>query len=218
MSAYTTTQIIAKEGWNQVVLAFVVFLLSFILSLMPWFFFVVFLGTLFIYRNPERIQEEAEDEFCIVTPIDSKVAEINKVQLSDGSEVLSVVLKKKILDVGIIRAPMALSLIDIEKRFGLFLPPNSRLFSALGETKTLTCKGKYATLKMVISAGRFSQRIAIFENLGILKAGQRLGFLNDGEITLLLPLETRIKVSLGDEVKAGVDILGYFAYEAKDDK
>ena len=217
MNANTTTQIIAKEGWNHVVLALTVFLLSYILSFFSWFFFAVFLFVLFIYRNPERIVEE-DDELSIVAPIDGKIIQIAKVQLDDGTESLSVVIKKKILDVGVMRAPMAMSIIDEEKRFGLFLPPDSSLFSTLGEKNTLTCKGKLATIKMVIGAGRFSQKISLFDKLGILKSGQRLGFLNDGEVTLLLPLDTRIKVSLGAEVKAAIDVLGYLAYKDKDEQ
>ena len=71
---------------------------------------------------------------------------------------------------------------------------------------------------MIINAGLLSQRIALFDLEGVLKAGQRFAFLNDGEVTLLLPLDARIKVSLGDEVKSGMSVLGYFAYKAKNDK
>lgn len=217
MNANATAQIIAKEGWNQVVLALTVFLLSYVLSFFPWFFFAVFLFVLFIYRNPERIVEE-DDQLSIVAPIDGKIIKVAKVHLDDGTERLSVVIKKKILDVGVMRAPMVMNIIDEEKRFGLFLPPNSSLFSALGEKLTLTCKGKFATINMVISAGRFSQRISLFDKLGKLKSGQRIGFLNDGEVTLLLPLDTRIKVSLGDEVKSAIDVLGYLAYKDRDEQ
>lgn len=58
--------------------------------------------TLFIYRNPERILEE-EDELCFVAPIDGKIMDIAKVNLRDGTEMISVVIKKTILNVGVMR-------------------------------------------------------------------------------------------------------------------
>lgn len=35
---------------------------------------------------------------------------------------------------------------------------------------------------MIINAGLLSQRIVLFDLVGLLKAGQRLAFLNDGEV------------------------------------
>ncbi len=211
------THIIAKEGWNQIIIALMVFLFFYAISFLAWVFFAILLFTIFIYRNPERILEE-DDEPSFVAPIDGKIIDISKVNLRDGTPMLSVVIKKAIWDVGIMRAPMAMSIIEIKKRFGLFLPSHSPLFSSLDEKNTLTCKGKFASIKMIINAGLLSQRIALFDLEGVLKAGQRFAFLNDGEVTLLLPLDARIKVSLGDEVKSGMSVLGYFAYKAKNDK
>lgn len=211
------TQIIIKEGWNQIIMALIVFLFCYSISFFSWFFFAILLLTLFIYRNPERILEE-EDELCFVAPIDGKIMDIAKVNLRDGTEMISVVIKKTIFNVGVMRAPMAMSIVETKKRFGLFLPSTSPLYRPLGEKNTLTCKGKFASVKMMINAGLLSQRIALFDTLGVLKVGQRFAFLNDGEVTLFLPLDTRIKVSLGDEVKSGENVLGYFAYKAKDDK
>ena len=211
------THIIAKEGWNQIIVALMVFLFFYTISFVSWIFFAILLFTIFIYRNPERILDE-EDELSFVAPIDGKIIDISKVNLRDGSEMLSVVIKKSIWNVGIMRAPMAMSIVEVKKRFGLFLPSTSPLFASLDEKNTLTCKGKFASIKMIMNAGWLSQRIALFDLAGILKVGQRFAFLNDGEVTLLLPLDARIKVSLGDEVKSGVSVLGYFAYKAKNDK
>ena len=51
--------------------------------------------------------------------------------------------------------------------------------------------------------------------MGGLTRSERFAFLNDGEVALLLPLNTRIQVVLNDEVKAGESVLGYFAYEGR---
>ena len=217
ISVNTTTQIFAKEGWNHIVLMLMVFIFSYAISFLPWLFFALFIFTLFLYRNPERIQEE-DDELCFVAPVDGKVTYIAKVQLHDGSEVLKVVIKKTLLDVGIIRAPMALTISDLKVRKGLSLPNSSPLSSVLGERSILTCKGKFADVKMIINTGRFSRKIEIFKTLGNLKVGERFAYLGDGDVILLLPLDARVKVSLNDEVKAGMSVLGYFAYKVNDDK
>ncbi|WP_232294056.1 phosphatidylserine decarboxylase [Sulfurospirillum arsenophilum] len=213
----TSTQIIAKEGWNQIVFTFMVFLLSYALSFFSWIFFLIFIATLYSYRNPERIQEE-DDEHCIVAPMDGIITDVSKIGLRDGSEALRVVIRKSFFDVGVLRSPLSMEIVDVKKRFGLFMASSSPLFSRLSDRKTFTCKSKFASIKMVISAGLWSQKITLFSKIGSFKAGERLGFLRDGEVALLLPLDTRVKVSLNDEVKAGMSVLGYLAYKDKDVK
>lgn len=215
--SYTSTQIIAKEGWNQSVLAFMVFLLAYGLSFLPWLFFLIFVGTLYGYRNPERIVDE-DDGHCLVCPMDGLVTDISKISLHDGSEALRIVIRKSFWDVGVLRAPLTMEITETKKRFGLFMASSSPLFSRLSERQTCTCKSAYASVKMVVSAGLWSQKITLFSKIGAFKAGERLGFLRDGGVALLLPLDTRVKVSLNDEVKAGMSILGYLAYKDKDVK
>lgn len=214
---YTTTQIIAKEGWNPSVLAFMVFLLAYALSFLPWLFFLIFVGTLYCYRNPERIQEE-DDSHCIVAPMDGVITDISKISLRDGTEALRIVICKNFLDVGVLRAPFCMEIKDVKKRSGLFMASSSSLFAQLSDRKTLTCHNEFASFKIVMSAGLWSQNSTVFTKRGTYKSGERIGFLRDGELALLLPLDTRVKVSLNDQIKAGNTILGYLAYKDKDDK
>lgn len=60
--SYTTTQIIAKEGWNQIAIALMVFLCAYALSFMTWAFFALLVFTILFYRNPERLDTE-EDSY-----------------------------------------------------------------------------------------------------------------------------------------------------------
>ncbi|MDD3342460.1 MAG: phosphatidylserine decarboxylase [Sulfurospirillaceae bacterium] len=217
MLTHTTTQIIAKEGWNQSLVALMFFILSYTLSFVPWFFFAIFLVTLFVYRNPERVCED-EDEFSFIAPCDGRVIEIQKVALKDGSQKLSVVIQKSIFNVGILRAPMALSILETHKRNGLSLPRSSALSFKLSEKNTLTCKGRFGDVKLVLRCGMWSQKMELLKSIGPLKIGQRFAFLNEGDVTLLLPLDARLKITLNDDVKAGTTVLGYFDYKGHDDK
>ncbi|AFL69126.1 phosphatidylserine decarboxylase [Sulfurospirillum barnesii] len=209
---YTRTHFIAKEGWNQIVFAFMVFLLSYALSFLPWLFFVFFLATAFVYRNPERIAEES-DERCLLAPIDGTVTKISKVDLKDGSEALCVVIRKSLFDVGLLRAPVGMEIQEVKNRFGLFMSSSSSLFSSLCERKTFTCKSQFSSFKIVVSAGRFSQKIIYFKKDGLVKANERFGFLREGEVALLLPLDVRIKVSLNHKVISGQSVLGYLSHK-----
>lgn len=216
MRRHTTTQLIAKEGWNQSIVLLMLTLCAYALSFLTWFFVVLLGATLWMYRNPERLMEE-EDEHALIAPIDGKITAISKVNANDGREWLRVVIQKRLYDVGIARAPMAMRIHTVEKRYGLPLSYTSPLAKALREKIVLTCKDKGHEIKIVFYAGLFSQKIEIFEKVSGLKAGERLAFFTQGEVALLLPLDTRIKVVLNDEVKAGESVLGYFAYKANDE-
>ncbi|MDD2384709.1 MAG: phosphatidylserine decarboxylase [Sulfurospirillaceae bacterium] len=217
MLSHTTTQIIAKEGWSQSVFTLMLFVLSYTISCVPWFFFGIFIFTLFLYRNPERLYEE-EDEYSFLSPCDGKIIDIQKVTLKEGTQKLSVVIQKSIFNVGILRAPMTLSILETHKRNGLFLPRTSPLALQLGEKNTLTCRSVFGEIKLVLRCGAWSQKMELIKSIGPLKLGQRFAFLNEGDVTLLLPLDARLKVSLNDDVKAGTTVLGYFDYKGHDDK
>lgn len=214
MRSYTTTQIIAKEGWNQIAVALMIFLCAYALSFQAWIFFVLLVFTIWFYRNPERLDLE-EDALALISPVDGKVIAISKVSANDGKEWLRVVIQKRVFDVGILRAPIAIDTIELKKRFGLPLSGGSHLAKALREKIVLTFQSKYGEMKMVVYAGVLSQKIQLFEKVGGFRRAERFAFLNDGEVALLLPLDTRIQVVLHDDVRAGESVLGYFAYEGK---
>lgn len=217
LRSYTTTQIIAKEGWNHSVVMFTIALLAYAVSFVPWLFFILFLATLFVYRNPER-QVVDEDEHALISPVDGTITAISKVHASDGNEWLRIGIQKGITDVGIMRAPMAMVVMDVKKRYGLPLDATSPLAKALREKVVLTCKARETLIKMVLYTGQWSQKIDIFDKMGRLRAGERLAYLQEGEVALLLPLDTRVTVVLNDHVKAGQSTLGYFSYKVNDEQ
>jgi len=140
MRKHTTTHIIAKEGWNHSVVMLMLFLCTYALSFFSWIFFALFIITLLFYRNPERVSDE-EDAHALISPADGVVTAISKVTTRDGEEWLRVVIEKRLSDVGLIRAPMAMHIVDVKKRFGLCLASSSSLARTLGEKMVLTCKG-----------------------------------------------------------------------------
>ncbi len=209
------TFIIAKAGWNTILVVMMLFVFAYALSFLTLFFFGILLVTLWLYRNPERMSLES-DPYALIAPCDGRVSAISKVHASDGKEWLRVVIEKRLYDVGLIRAPIAMNVMEIKERIGFSMASNSPLAKSLGEKKVLTCKGYFGEFKLAIYKGHFARTIALNDFSTPFKASQRLGFFSEGSVALFLPLETRISVVLNDEVKAGESVLGYFAYKVSE--
>ncbi len=101
------------------------------------------------------------------------------------------------------------------RRHGIFLPIDLPLSKKLGERATLTCKSSYDEILININAGVFARKIELFKTVGPLKSAQRFGLLVEGSVELYLPLDSRVKVAVGDEVKSGESVLGYFAHQGE---
>lgn len=212
MKNNTTTQIIAKEGWKYLIFIFVIFVLSLVFDFFSWVFFVILLFTAYLFRNPERLPAE-DDDMAVLSPADGKIINISKALFIDGKEHIKVEIQKSLLDASILRAPTSLNIKETKKRHGLMISSDSILRDKLGEKITLLCTSKYNELFIVIVAGACARKIELFKTIGPLKSAQRFGLLVDGNINLYLALDTRVKVAVGDEVKSGESVLGYFAHK-----
>lgn len=217
MKNNTTTQLIAKEGWKYLFFAVVLFVFSLWFDFFSWVFFVILIFTAYLFRNPERLPAE-DDEMAVLSPCDGTISTISKTTYDDGKEYIKVEIQKSLLETSILRAPTKMNIKETKRRHGLFLPTNTFLNKKLGERATLTCEGAYSELFININAGVFARKIELFKTVGPLKSAQRFGLLVEGDIELYLPLDSRVKVAVGDEVKAGESVLGYFAHKGKIDE
>lgn len=210
---HTTTQIIAKEGWKYLITFGVLFLLAklFDIDFLEFLFFILFLFSAYVYRNPERIAEE-DDEFAIVAPADGKIKKIEKIHEDKyiNKQMLLVSIESSVLDASITRMPTSGKIKKTAKKHGLFLPLSSLKAPLLNERASMVCETPMGEILITQIAGIFSPSIDIFKTIGSFKSASRWGVMIDGETRLLLPLESRIKVSIGDSVKSGESILGYF--------
>ena len=217
MKNSTTTQLIAKEGWKYLFFAVALFVLSIWFDFFSWVFFVIVIFTGYLFRNPERLPAE-DDDMAILSPSDGVISNISKSKHSDEKEYIKVEIQKSLLEACILRAPTTMNISSTKRRHGLFLPTQLELGKKLGERATLTCKSNYNDLFININAGIFARKIELFKTVGPLKSAQRFGLLVEGDVELYLPLDGRIKVAVGDEVKAGESVLGYFAHKGKPDE
>ncbi len=217
MKNNTTTQLIAKEGWKYLFFTIVLFVLSLWFDFFSWVFFVIVIFTGYLFRNPERLPAE-DDDMAVLTPCDGTIVTISKSKYNNGKEYIKVRVQKSLLEASMLRAPTKMNIKETKRIHGLFLPTNTDLSKKLGERVSLTCKSDYSDLFININAGVFARKIELFKTVGPLKSAQRFGLLVEGDVELYLPLDSRVKVAVGDEVKAGESVLGYFAHKGKTDE
>lgn len=214
MKNHTTTQIIAKEGWKYLFFIFVLFIVANVFDFAESLVFILFLFTVYLFRNPERLPAE-DDELAILAPSDGIIQSIQKAKFED-KDLIKITIKKSLFDVSLLRAPTLVSIASTKRRYGLFLPIHSALSKVLGERVQLTCKSTLSDVVLRINAGMFSRKIELFKTVGPLKSSQRFGILVEGSVELFINLDSRIKVAVGDSVKAGESVLGYFAHKGSE--
>lgn len=211
LKSFTKTEIIALEGWNNIVVVVLLLIVSAFIDFGFIFMILVLLVTLYIYRNPERIANE-DDPLAILSPIDGKIVKIDRVinDMTNNEKGVHVVIQNLPFNVGMIRFPTAGELIDAKTIHGLFLPPYNKLSKKLNERVLLRCKSGDNSFAMKVRAGMFCRKVHLSSQRGNIKSGVRVAFVVDGSIELFLPLNSRIKLSVNDYVKSGESVLGYF--------
>ncbi|MDR2790740.1 MAG: phosphatidylserine decarboxylase [Campylobacteraceae bacterium] len=212
--SFTTTQIIAKEGWKVCGVAFALFLFAAWTHFAAWLMLFVLIFLLFIYRNPERIAAE-DDPLAILAPIDGKITAIEQSadELSGGEKCLYIRIRSLPFDVSMVRFPATAVLTSAKTVHGLFLPPHAKEAFILNERIDMKCAKGNDNFAIRLRAGAFSRRLYLSKEKGNIRSGARVAFMVDGIVELFLPFDSRIKFSTGDYVKGGESVMGYFAYK-----
>jgi phosphatidylserine decarboxylase len=211
LKTFTTTEIIAREGWLYVAVIILLLIASYFAEIAFVFMLLILFTALYVYRNPERIANE-DDLQAIISPVDGKIVKIDRVnsELFNNESGVLVVIRNLPFNVGLVRFPVNGKLGDVKTIHGLFLPPFNKLSKKLNERVLMMCKQNENSFAMKIRAGMFCRKIHLSSNRGNIKGGARIAFIVDGSVELFLPMNSRIKLSVGDYVKSGESILGYF--------
>lgn len=198
--------LIAREGWLWIaaiiVLAGVVQFFFGLVSLPLW---LLALLLLFLFRDPARKVPAAP--LGIVSPVDGKIVAIETVHDSYlDRQALNISIKMGFTSVYSAHSPME----------------GKVLKQWLGVSKTLAGSGEkvasYAQwiqsdeqddVVLVIEASSHSPRPQCYAQSGErIGQGQRCGFIRFGsQVDVLIPVTSRLGVSVGDKVLAGSDII-----------
>ncbi|MCR8679250.1 MULTISPECIES: phosphatidylserine decarboxylase [Campylobacter] len=195
--------IISKYGYKCVLISGLIFILSWIFDIWFWLFAALFIATLWVYRNSERLPQ-SEEAKAILSPIDGIVESITKCNYN-GQSYSQIVIRNRIFDSGVLRAVCDVDELIIKKRSGLNIHSSDSNLNLLSNRVTIMSKKEDIIIR--ISTSAFSSKIYL-ENFTHMKSGRRIGFLKDGKVAVLMPLNTRISYSKGDKIKA-CNVIGY---------
>lgn len=204
---------IAKEGWPIALLFLVLSLLALKYARnWTWLPAILFVFTLFFFRNPSRSVPEGEG--IIVAPADGtvmKVDEIYEGRFIKGKS-LRISIFLSIFDVHINRIPIGGKVSYVELVPGRYLPAFRPKASEFNHRNYLGLETLWGPVLVVQIAGIVARRIVCWVREGDgLVTGQRFGLIKFGSCTeVYLPKEAIIEVKPGDKVKGGETIIGRF--------
>lgn len=213
---------IHKEGaatiaWTAIFVVIVNLLSFYFLSFdVPWLTAVISIATLglllFIisfFRIPGRVL--TIDENAIVAPADGKVVAIEEVQADEyfTDRRIQVSIFMSPLNVHVNRNPISGEVVYNQYHKGKYLVAWHPKSSTENErhTNVFRKNGKEVLTKQI--AGALAKRIVNYLKTGQqVKQAEEMGFIKFGSrVDLLLPLDAKIKVKIGDKPKGGVTVV-----------
>ena len=168
---------------------------------------------LYFFRDPDRILPQGED--VIVCPADGRIIQIDR-EFDDrfiNQQVYKVSVFMSIFDVHVNRLPFAGKIAKISYFAGKFYSANTSRGGLENEKCVLTVeterRGNYAVIQV---AGLLARRIVCWaEPNDELERGQRYGLIRFGSrVDILLPEGVQLEIAVGQRVKAGETVLGYY--------
>jgi phosphatidylserine decarboxylase len=165
----------------------------------------------YFFRDPDRVIPN--DDGCIVSPADGKIISAGVVDNSRFYEgvCMKISIFMSIFNVHVNRIPYEGRINELQYYPGKFFSANLDKASANNEHNAVfieTEGGKNICTVQV--AGLIARRIICNVQKGdVVRRGQRFGLICFGSrIDVYLPSAMRLKVSIGDKVKAGTSVLG----------
>ena len=204
--------IIAREGWNHVILALSASLLAtyfFGLAAFPVWLLAAFVIQFF--RDPRRII--TGDQGAIVSPASGKVVSIcetvNPYQGGDSVFMISVFMNVFSVHSNLI--PVAGKVVDHWRYPGRYVNASLDKSSQENERTAIHIRtNDRHDVFCVQIAGLIARRISCHVKPGdLVETGQRYGFIRFGSrVDLYIPKTSTIMVKLGQKVHSGNDVIG----------
>ena len=213
---------IHKEGYTTIAWSFIIFAVVNLLSFyflsfeIPALSAIIFVVTLILllflisfFRVPKRPLTIAEN--AIVAPADGKVVVIEEVQADEyfNDRRMQVSIFMSPLNVHVNRNPISGEVAYSQYHKGKYLVAWHPKSSTENERHTVVYRkdGKELLTKQI--AGALAKRIVNYLQAGQqVKQTDEMGFIKFGSrVDLLLPLNAKIKVKIGDKPKGGVTVI-----------
>ncbi len=164
----------------------------------------------FFFRDPERKIPDGKGIF--VSPADGKVILIKDVYEKDylKSDTKEISIFMSPLNVHVNRAPGDGNVSAVRYSPGKFMAAYKDSASIRNENIVMVLDGKEGRVLVRQVAGFIARRAVCKAKVGdLLRRGERYGIIKFGSrLDVYLPQNAKIKVKLGDNVKAGETIIG----------
>jgi phosphatidylserine decarboxylase len=213
---------IHKEGHKTIAISVILFALINLISFytlsysLPWLTWSIMVITLVLliliisfFRIPNR--KLTERDGAIVAPADGKVVTIEEVNADEyfPDKRLQVSIFMSPLDVHVNRNPVSGEVVYSKYHNGKYLVAWHPKSSTENERHTVVYRtsGKELLVKQI--AGAVAKRIINYLQTGqqVIQAGE-MGFIKFGSrVDLLMPLNVKVNVKIGDKVKGGVTVI-----------
>ncbi len=202
---------IAPEGFPYVTVAVILTFAVYFIG-KPWmalFPLVIFLYMLLFFRDPERIIPEDRDTF--VSPADGKIILIKDTieEVYTGKKVKQISIFMSVFNVHVNRSPCDGRVDKVKHTPGGFRAAYTNEAELSNENIAMLLNTGYGKILVRQVAGLIARRAVCRVSPGdSLKKGQRYGIIKFGSrVDIYLPEDVRVKVVLGQKVKAGETVL-----------
>jgi phosphatidylserine decarboxylase len=213
---------IHKEGYKTIAWSTIIFgliniisfyFLSFDNPVISTLIFIVTLGTLLFlisfFRIPKRTLTIRED--AIVAPADGKVVVIEEVQADEyfSDRRIQVSIFMSPLNVHVNRNPVSGTVTYSQYHKGKYLVAWHPKSSTENERHSVVYKKNNKEILVKQIAGALAKRIVNYLQPGqVVQQANEMGFIKFGSrVDLLLPLDAKINVKIGDTPQGGVTVI-----------
>lgn len=204
--------LIAREGWLWIAaVAIPAAIVHFFFGLLALPLWILVLMMLFLFRDPAR--KVPAVPLGVVSPVDGKVVAIDTIHDPYlNRQVLSVSVKMGFTSVYSAHSPMEGKVVE------QWLDVPRKIADTNEEVATYAQwiqSDEKDDVVLVIEVSAHHSRPQCYAQSGErIGQGQRCGFIRFGsQVDVLLPVSSRIKVSVGDRVLAGSDIIATLVHE-----
>ncbi len=172
-------------------------------------FLLLAAGFAFFFRDPRRTPPEGEH--LLVSPADGKVLAVEEIashpELDGPARKVTIFLS--LLDVHLVRSPLAATVAKMDYRPGKFLRADKPEAGEVNESNTLVLRGERLSLVMKESVGVAARRIKSFVTTGqAVSRGEKVGLMYFGSrVELTLPRDAAVRVGPGQKVRAGESVI-----------
>ena len=171
---------------------------------------LLLLFIIFFFRDPDRVTPEGEG--LVISAADGKVVLIKEVSFPELSDekLIQVSVFLSVFNVHVNRIPVSGVVDEIKYYPGKFLAAWNEKASLENEQTLISIDTGTKKIYFKQIAGLIARRIVWkLESGQSVRAGERFGLIRFGSrVDILLPLNSEIRVKVGDKVKGGETVIG----------